>query len=115
MIRPARNHAVPCQSGRVGPFRSLQVPETTIATTPEASGPPNASAYRLSPSSACATVGIAVVTARDSNATRVISATIPTVSARYFGASTPPESSGPVGLGFGSGGHAENPRTSSGL
>jgi hypothetical protein len=46
-------------------------------TTPEASGPPNANAYQDNPSSACATVGIAVVTARDSKATKVISATIP--------------------------------------
>ena len=68
---------MPCQSGRVGPLRSDQVPETTIATTPDASGPPNASAYSESPSRDCATVGIAVVTARASNATSVISATIP--------------------------------------
>ena len=105
--RPARNHAVPCQSGRVGPLRSLQVPETTIATTPEASGPPNASAYSGRPSSACATVGIAVATARDSNATRVISATIPTVRARYCGARTPAlVCSGPAAATCG---HAERP------
>lgn len=55
----------------------------------EASGPPKANAYQNNPSRACATVGIAVVTARDSKATKVISATIPTVNARYGGDSTP--------------------------
>ena len=47
-----------------------------MPTTPVASGPANANAYREAPSSASETVGITVVTASDSNATMKISATM---------------------------------------
>ncbi|GAB3854127.1 hypothetical protein GCM10029963_46610 [Micromonospora andamanensis] len=62
------------------------MPESTIATTPAAKGPPNAIPYSARPSSARATVGMAVPTANASNASNETSATLPTVIARSRGA-----------------------------
>lgn len=56
-----------------------------MATTPAANGPPKASAYSPNPSRLRATVGIAVPTARASNASSETRATLPTVIARRRG------------------------------
>jgi hypothetical protein len=53
-----------------------------MPTTPDASGPANAIAYRLRPPSAATTVGMVVVTARASNAPSATSATMPMVTVR---------------------------------
>ena len=68
--------------GGAGPRRSAQRPHATMPTTDEASVPPKASAYSGNPSSACATVGIAVATASASNAYSATSTTAPIVVPR---------------------------------
>ena len=70
------NSPTATSSGVRGPLRSLHGPASTMPTTPVASGPANANAYREAPSSASETVGMTVVTASDSNATMKISATM---------------------------------------
>ena len=65
------------------------MPETTMASTPVANGPPNAIPYSASPSRLRATVGIAVPTASASKASNEINATLPTVIARSRGANSP--------------------------
>jgi hypothetical protein len=79
---PSTNAATPTRIDAAGPRASLHTPASTIPITLVASGSPNASAYPATPSSAAATVGIAVATAIASNAPSETRATEPTVSAR---------------------------------
>ncbi|CCH22135.1 hypothetical protein MILUP08_40015 [Micromonospora lupini str. Lupac 08] len=65
------------------------MPETTMASTPAANGPPNAMPYSANPSRLRATVGMAVPTAKASNASSDTSATLPTVIARSRGTNSP--------------------------
>ena len=58
------NEITPVQIGACGPVASFHRPPPTIATTPAASEPLNASAYSSSPCSVFATTGMAVATAR---------------------------------------------------
>ena len=73
------NIATAVYSGATGPRRSAQFPAITMPMTPVARGPANASAYSRSPPRSALTVGITVVTARDSNAPRNTSAHAPIV------------------------------------
>ena len=80
--KPATKHAMPDHSGAAGPRASHQPPATVMPTTLVARVTPKATAYSGTPSSARATAGMAVATARASKAIKATSETMPIVVRR---------------------------------
>lgn len=88
--RPATKSATEAYREPRGPLRSDQFPAITIPTTPAASGPAKARAYREAPSNAALTVGMTVVTASASKAEKTMRAQMPSVIFRYPRPKMPP-------------------------
>ncbi|PWV57656.1 hypothetical protein BDW27_102530 [Nocardiopsis sp. L17-MgMaSL7] len=83
---PRRNAAPPNTSGCSGPLRSAHVPPRVMPTSPVIIVAAKASEYHRSAPRSRATTGRAVVTAKTSKATKVISPNTPTTRSREPGA-----------------------------